>query len=367
MSRDVSDATDATGVNAITSDLAEWFLNSPIHVGGGAYAQFYTERSVGPVYPEITAYAITLGSLLFARTQRQEFLDRARESAQFMLAAHSPAVAGIDGGHFTFDTAILADGLLTLAAHDPDHRDRWLAAAEVSLDWLSTEFGGGTYPPVIPAVDSDGDKYAWHLTQAVHLNKAAIPLLKGSEALGLKSYVDLSRELLDWSVTLQGEDGALRINESTNRVRFHPHCYALEALLFSGSFLSETRYTEAGRRGADWLVAMQRPDGSFPQWHPQTHGPMRRRIADRITSLAVCDAPAQAIRVWKVLGMAPAHIQRAERFLEEQREDGGLPLQLRHIGPLLVGERRTFSWPTFFYLHACMLDFGKSEQAAELF
>lgn len=348
-------------------ELAEWFLHSPIHLGAGAYAQFYRPGRTGPVYPEITAYAVTLGCLLFDHTGREEFLDRAREAAEYLIGIGSPPVPGIDGNEqFTFDTAIFLDALFVLAERDHDHQDRWLSTAAEGLKWLYSLGTEDGFPSVPPAASGAPDPYAWHLRQSMHLTKLAIPFTRGARAFDRPDYEAAARRILDWTVALQRDGGGLPINTSTECVRLHPHCYALEGLLFCGAALDDGDYTEAARRGAGFLVDRQNADGSFPQWFPHTHGSVARRLVDRATGLRVGDAPSQAIRIWRVLDMAEGSIQRAERFIESVRAGDGVPLHIRSLGPV---ERAgpVYSWPTFFYLHACMVGTQQRPSALELF
>ncbi len=285
-----------------------------------------------------------------------------------MIGISDPAVPGVDRTtHYTFDTGILIDGLLTLAEHDPTHRDRWVFHAARSLDWLASAFSDESFPSVVPA-PAQSDPHDWHHRQSMHLTKLAIPLLKGAAVLGDSSYERIARSLLDWGLTLQADDGRLRINDSTQSTRLHPHCYALEGLVVAGAMLDEPIYTNAARRGALWLASVQDQDGSFPQWWPVRYGSMRDRVLDRVTHLRVTDAPSQAIRIWKVLGIAHDECARAERFLEGVRHDrGGLPLHVRSVGPIHLPRSTTYSWPTFFYLHAQMLEHGDQDRAGELF
>jgi hypothetical protein len=176
----------------------------------------------------------------------------------------------------------------------------------------------------------------------------------------------MGRELLDWSLTLQLPEGRFRIHADSQKTRLHPHCYILEGLLYAGAALGDQKYTDAARRGAEWLATVQNPDGSFPQWFPSTDGALPRRVFDRVTNLRVCDVPAQSIRAWKVLDMAEHEITKAETFLESMRS-GGLPLRSHQLAGRELGTPAIFSWPTFFYLHACMLGGGETDRAIELF
>ena len=181
---------------------------------------------------------------------------------------------GIDGEtNYTFDTGIMIDGLLTLAAIDPEYAERWTRYAVVGLEWLYGAYSGGSYPPAVPAVPAEEvGRYDWHLAQGVHLGKNAIPFIKGGLATGNDAFVQVGRELLDWSLTLQLPDGRFRIHADSQKTRLHPHCYILEGLLYAGSALGEEKYTDAARRGAEWLASVQNPMDRSPSGTPQPTG-----------------------------------------------------------------------------------------------
>ena len=125
---------------------------------------------------------------------------------------------------------------------------------------------------------------------------------------------------------------------------------------------------EAVCRAADWLAAVQNQDGSLFKWYPPGSGGLWRRVLSRVVPTKVADASAQALRIWKVLGVHSGHVARGEGYLQSLAwRDGGLPNHVRTLGPLLRVQRRVYTWPTFFWQHALTLRPGNFESANEIF
>ena len=101
-------------------------------------------------------------------------------------------------------------------------------------------------------------------------------------------YRSLALEIAHDVVAACFSDGAFRIIPEDTSVYTHPHCYALEGLLYlrTRGYLDTT---ELLRAGADRLAAWQNADGSQFNWNNVF--PSRER-------LKVGDATAQAVRLW---------------------------------------------------------------------
>jgi hypothetical protein len=353
---------------AQTRDEGEWFLNSAIGGADGHYVAFYRNSSRGPVYGEMTAYAISMGCIWYRRTGDARYLERARRAAAYLLEVARPAMRGpLDGRVYTFDTAILASGLLDLFAVTKDEGYR--AEAQHRLEWLLEHSGDDGAPPAtVHPVDEEGPASwgNWPLRRSVHLAKIAVPLLKGWRVTQDERYRATARRLVEWAVGLQGPDGRFAIgpggvsgNGAAPATLTHPHCYATEALLYADWAAPEFGLCESLRRASDWLARAQNSDGSFDRWY----GPGPRLVRTKAS-----DATAQALRIWRVLGVHEDRAARADEYLRSiVAPDGGLPNNVRHVGPLRWREKRIFAWPTFFWHHAGGIRFGDTEAASEIF
>lgn len=349
----------------ISTDLINWFMESTIYGGDGKYHTHTRNGYPGPVYPEITAYAISLSCVLYNRTGEQSYLERAKACARYMIKTHGLAVEDFAReGYFLFDTAILISGLFDLFSCSND--DNILSEAEEKLDWLLAQFDGEMFPSIASLTIKLRNR--WDEMPSVHLAKVAIPLAKGWKMLGRQRYKQTAISLLDNMKIYQKEDGRFVINSKSDNTMLHPHCYATEGYLAAGSILQEEKYIDVARRASKWLESVQNENGSFYKWLPkQEVNLFYLKILSKVVKTQVADATSQAIRIWKVLGEYPASIERAEDFISQMTGKEGLRNHLRMIGPFHFNDERVFSWPGLFYLHSTLIEFGDFAKAYEVF
>ena len=345
------------------NERAEWFLQSPIASEDGRYVSFYPG---GPVYGEITAYAISLACIWYRRARDRRYLERARRSAEYLLEVSRPGVRGpTDQRIYVFDTGILASGLLDLFATTRDAS--YLAEAKRRLDWLLAQFDGASLPATVPEATAPGrgrggGRRGWPLRRSIHLGKVALPFLKGWRATQREEYRDAARRLFAWALPFQTPDGRFRISEADGATMTHAHCYVTEAMLYGawggGGTLQDAGLREATERAANWLAQVQNADGSFYMWYGR-RGPLRTKVSD---------ATAQALRIWRIMGLHQDGAKRAEAYLQSvATQDGGLPNHVIQLGPFHWRQRRVYSWPTFFWHHALGISFGDGAAAQEMF
>ena len=341
--------------------MVDWFFSSRIWTGE-AYAHCYSMRGKTTNYPEATAYAISLSCLLYKEKKEKKFLDRAESCAKYMMSiSKKGGVPNLrDNLLYTFDTGIFISGLFDLYALT--RNIEYLSQAKKSLNWLYSLWDGESFC----AVSKIAKETEWYLCQSVHLTKLAIPLLKASRYLGEDEHKQTAFKLLENAKQLQTAEGAFRTHNNSDVIMTHPHCYATEAFLFA--YYATRRYDllEITRKSSNWLCKIQNADGSF----------YRRYDLDK-TSSSCCnkektktsDATAQATRIWKLLGVNQAGIEKAYHYLNGELKNGGLRLcrdsSLR--SELLSWRRGVWSWPTFFYIHSLMLPFGEIDNSEELF
>lgn len=334
-------------------ETVEWFLNSEIYVRRKGYRAYYS----GPIYPEITAYAITLACILFRRTGKAIFLNRARECADYLRSINKiGGIPSYQGSNlYTFDTGIFISGLLDF--YEISKEELYLREATKSLSWLMKYFDGEKFS----AVEGHIDPKLWYETSSIHLTKLAIPLIKAWIKFEDEKYKEAAVELLKWAGELQEKNGRFKINAVSDETFTHAHCYAVEGLLFAYNFLRNKNYLEIARKSAEWLSSAQLKDGSFYGWYFEKEGFHKKlgRLVRRTYYEKRLDATAQAIRIWKILGINEGGIERAYSYLEKNSRNGGLTLTHR--------DSRIYSWPTFFYLHSKMLPYGELSYGSEIF
>ncbi len=350
-----------TEMSNTTEKIVDWFLNSRIW-NGEAYVASYSPRGKALIYPEITAYAISLSCILYKEKKGKRFLDRAEACARYMMSISKDGGFPCFSDHllYTFDTGIFISGIFDLYALTGI--DAYLREAKKSLNWLYSYWDGKSFD----AVNKIPEETAWYQLRSVHLAKLAIPLLKASKYLGEEEHRLTAFKLLDSLKRLQTANGAFKVNETSDIIMIHPHCYATEAYLYAYYFTQHNEFIEMVRKSSNWLCKVQNADGSFYQRYDLERTTSNGRKKEEMKT---SDATAQATRIWKLLGVNQEGIEKAYQYLNSELKDGGLGLfkNSSFKSKLFSWRKSIYSWPTFFYLHSLILPFGKIENCENLF
>lgn len=334
--------------------LIDWFLRSSIF-DGEAYLEYYSPIKKGPRYPEITSYAISLCCILYDRKKDERFLKRAETCAKYMMKINrSGGVPCLrDNILYTFDTGVYVSGLFDL--YSLTEKQVYLKEAEKSLEWLRSLWKEKPFA----AVEKVPNKKDWYHVPSVHLMKLVIPFIKAATYLKDEEYMKTAFRLQDKYARVQNQDGSFTINENSEVVLTHPHCYATEGLLYAYHTSKRQEFLEEARNAGNWLCKAQNSDGSFYLHYGAG------KVADvrySQTMIKATDSTAQATRIWKLLGMNQEGIEKAYRYLDSELKGNGLRLYKIESARTTV-----HSWPTFFYIHSLILPFGQIENCRELF
>ena len=339
------------------------FLNTSLYdQKAGAYYGFYS-NSAGPHYPEITAYALNLSSILYKRTKKKDFLERAEKCANFLINLSQGGIKGpSDNFLYSFDTGIYISGLFDL--YEITNNSLYLKEAKKSLKWLLSLFNGETFL----ATEPSSREGSWDKSSSVHLTKLAIPLLKAAQHLKNRKYEGICLKLLDWSKRLQKPNGRFILNKNSKYTMLHPHCYATEGFLYAYDYFKENWMFDVVKNSSKWLKRVQNKDGSFFRWYPY---PLQERLYERFLNLVykekALDVGSQVLRIWKILGEDKNRIEKTENFIKNVAIGGELPLITRKFFIFEKKSKIIYSWPTFFYLHAQLLPYNSLDFAQELF
>ena len=340
--------------------LADWFLYSRIYADG-AYRSHYSTCKLGFIYPEITAYAISLCCILYKRTKESRFLERAEVCAQYMrkISKNGAVSCPSDNFLYAFDTGIYISSMFDI--YDCTEEEIYLRDSKKSLKWLYSLWNGSHFS----AVDKPSMDTIWYHCDSVHLVKLAIPLLKATKCLGDEKYKDTALTLLQEYKQLQEKDGRFRLNHISAITMTHPHCYATEGYLYAYYATQNKEFLDIALKAANWLSKIQNKDGSIYR----AYCPQENQKNDRIyEKLKTSDATAQATRIWKLLGINKTNIEVAYKYLDSEM-NGGLRLLRKDslAEKLFSWQKPIYSWPTFFFIHSLSLPFGEVNYTKELF
>ena len=330
------------------------------------YRSWYLNERPGPIYPEVTAYAVSLSCILFNETRDKRLLERAERCATYLInmSREGEVTDPSNAFAYTFDTGIFVSSMFDL--YKATGKEIYIDQAERSLRWLLIYWNGKTFFDRVSIKNGAIDPSSY-----INLAKLSIPLIKASYFLKDQKYADVAIELLRWAEGLQSSDGRFSLSEAENKTMLHYHCYAIEGFLYAYHGLKNERYLQIAKKAAEWLSKIQNEDGSFYQWYPRpsTHiskNMIRHLLIGLGYRVKVTDATAQAARIWKILGINDNAIEKAYHYLNGELEDGGLRLFRRKL-IFEYSDARVYSWPTFFYIHSLLITFRGIGKIGEVF
>lgn len=382
-----------------TEIAIDWLLNSKIHnlditkrETFGSFNDYYDlrKRSCPCAYTEITAYAIELLLNLYERTNDQRYLQNAKLAGEWICnmqykGADESAIGGFlecfylpkgPRAHkvYSFDTAICI-GALSDLYRKTGHR-RYLRSANKGVRWLIRVMhnSDGSFKPFYDLKTKSFSNKArshfffkpksaklrntWYTLPGCHHGKIAIGLLRYYSIEKNPFLLEIVRSLFQWVLVQQDRKGYFKVNPERKACFLHTHCYATEGLLYSYPYLKDKQLLDAGKKAGDWLIKIQRSDGSVPSWF--NNG----QIISSVDSSVV----AQAVRLWSILYSET----RDKRYYESVKKASRYLLSMQHmkselgmLGGFYLVEfdlrliryrlKRLYSWATLFAIHALNL------------
>ena len=264
-----------------------WFLNSGIQnddrdspfygaihawydVGRGAY-------SFG--YPEVTGYAIRFLLYWNQLQPNPKYLARARAAAGWIERAaldpstmeirhkiHFPSSQKVSRFSYSFDNSIILGGFLSLYQETGEAHYLSLAREIASrlIDNMQSE--EGYFFSHLDLVEgrkvSLPDK--WSRQPSAHHAKIALSLLGLYQETGEGRFRESALKVCRWTARQQKPDGRFVSNDTDKSTLLHPHCYALEGLLYAGLCLEDSGFLESAVRGILWFFHSQLENGGIP-------------------------------------------------------------------------------------------------------
>jgi uncharacterized protein YyaL (SSP411 family) len=250
------------------------------------------------LYVETTGYLITHFVNLYQETKVAEYQRRAMLAADFLVQIlegdklpynFDLKTKKADRRFFVFDNGICVQGLVDM--YKLSRKKIYLQTAEKIAGWIVDEmwqedgsfrayYDANEDNSVHPGNDFSADGGCIQI-------KNAIAFLKLFEATKNKSYQHIAEKILDQGQVFQLKNGGFRVNQKTEAVFSHGHCYATEGYLYGWAVLKKPEYLETVKKAASYLQASQHRNGGISQ---------RNQAAGW-----AADATAQAIRIWQSL------------------------------------------------------------------
>lgn len=271
----------------------EWLLNSGIQdvsaredKRGGVNAWFDLRTQSYPfLYAEITGYAVN--AYLYARshlkTREDAYLKAARDAADWLIRQQFSQsglvrtrvnhdhfqVAYFEDWVFTFDQWIILYGLACLGETSGEKSYAEHACRMADFLLSRTVRQDGLFYPVYHVgrdePEATGDK--WSRQSGGFHGKALMALDKLYQMTGKKAYADAAERLAASVLRLQQSSGRFITQDSEGSTHLHPHLYTIEGLLQHGLFNEAAEVLSAARRGVEWVLDGQHPDGRIDSFY----------------------------------------------------------------------------------------------------
>jgi hypothetical protein len=235
--------------------------------------------SFGFFYPEATGYAISFFLYLNALEKNKEFIDRAVFAAEWLkkyaLDPNQPEIRykfvsppdpSSSDFSYSFDNSIISSGFVNLfrGIGDSQYLDLAKGIADRMIQNMQSEEGYffSHYDLKEGRILKTEDK--WSTQPNVHHAKNAIFLLRLYEVTRIERYRESAIKVCRWALSKQLTDGRFVTNFADNSTLLHPHCYALEGILYTGFYLNDEKMIKSGIQGIRWLLRSQLPNGGIP-------------------------------------------------------------------------------------------------------
>jgi hypothetical protein len=222
-----------------------WLIHSGIQEPSGGFARYFNAetRKNRAISTEITGYALSALVYLFKTTHDEIYLDRARKTAAFLVAAWNERLQTFPFEHpspspesehlaYFFDCGIIVRGLLSLWRETRDERLLEIAIA-ASHGMLADFRAAGEYHPILalPGKHPLPRTDQWSRAPGCYQLKSAMAWWDVAAITGDLGLRDAYTEALNAALStrasfLSGDSCPHRIMD-----RLHPYCYFLEGLL----------------------------------------------------------------------------------------------------------------------------------------
>jgi hypothetical protein len=224
----------------------KWLLDSGIQESCGGVARFYRSETGKnkPISTEISGYSASALVYLFHITGNEEYLDRARKTANFLINVawneelqtfpfeHPSPSAESEHRAYFFDCGIIIRGLLAVWRQTGD--EKLLAVAKATARSMITAFrSGAEYHPILelPAKKPLERTEQWSRAPGCYQLKAALAWWDLADATGDYLLRGAYLDMLNIAMVTHCDylPGTTDVYQTMDRL--HPYLYFLEGLL----------------------------------------------------------------------------------------------------------------------------------------
>lgn len=321
---------------------ADWMLNSGIQSKDGGFYAWYdlAKKSPAFVYSEITGYAIT--TLLFLKNIYNDdiYLERATKAAGWITDFALLPCGGIrtrlyeddssadklysfSGENiFSFDSGMVLYGMINLykVTKEKIFLDSAIKMADFLLDKMQRKDGSfsAIYNVSTQKTHESFDK--WSNQSGSFHSKIGLGLVDMFEATRNRKYIASAGRVCEYALTRQEKNGRFITNEADRTTNLHPHCYSIEGLLYTGSYLKEKKFIDSAKNAVIWIFDNLSSGRIDELYNPKTNS---------FNNFQRLDALSQSLRLGVIFEMDRKKLEELKNFilshqyLKEGSQTGG--------------------------------------------
>lgn len=352
-------------------------LNKEDGITKGAFNLSYNIKNhkFSAAHSEITGYGISMLVNINRWQEDTKYLSIAKDCIDFLIRMKETDIKDLCGAYsfgvnygdnkkseefYSFDAMIIAKSFLDL--YKETGEKSYLRQAEESITWLRSKCQNedGSFKALYNSNKNIFDEQK--LKGRFYDSKCA---LHGKYPLVALSYYELTKDNdvlesvlknIDWTLSLQKENGSFKVNKLNNEVYMHPTCYIAEGLVFAYYMLKDEKVLKALVKLWDWISNVQNKDGSYYWLYDENE--IRRKLVKRKATGPVAQAIRLLIAGYYITGKRDYlnKANMAASFIKSMYIKSDLPgaylSSYIQIGPLKIKDPNIFSWQIMFVLQA---------------
>jgi len=317
----------------LADSIADWMTSSGIQSADGGVHAWYdmTTNKHSYLYSEITGYAITSFLYLYKLYNRDEYIKRAENAAEWIIKNALSDCGGVktryftdedtvdehtsfSGGNiFSFDTAMVLYGFANL--YKITGEQRYLDYAKKTADFLidTMQQTNGSFVAIYnekKGIVPNSTK-KWSTQSGSFHTKNALGLVVMYEITHDEKYKEASLKICDFALSKQEENGRFITDTASLCTHLHPHCYTIEGLSFVGATFGIEKYIKAAEKATYWALSRTDESGINEVYYPGT---------DSFSDFQRSDVLAQVLRMG-LLFVKDASVDHLAEVLLSYRSD----------------------------------------------
>jgi mannose-1-phosphate guanylyltransferase len=255
------------------------------------------------LFTEVTGYAILDFIFLHSITGNDEYLERAKKSADWIKKEAIDPCGGVKTRYYfekdsetglietsfygrriySFDTAVCLKSLIAL--YDVTKDESYLELSKKMGDFLVTKMidSSGKVFPIYNANDDkcvEEDRQVWSKRFGAFHTQIAAALVDLYDVTQEKKHLDMAERICWRVLRFQKSEG--NFETSVGLTELHAHCYAAEGLLYVGRKIQNNTFIKAARDATEWALGKSQHGEIAQNFDVHTGAPLTQFRTDAL-------------------------------------------------------------------------------------